>query len=166
MYSLNVAVPGRVRELAHSLYPQLTAFSSIRDHHSILVKRLGDKETYPRLAQRAREVLAGTPPIEAAITGIDYFPDPPRGPAPVVYLAVDSPGLDTVHRKLVDELGAIPDLEGEDYTMHVTLARGGTEQAAERIAAESIEPITWTITELLFWDAHQARSIGTLSLPA
>lgn len=166
MYSLNVAVPGRIRELANRLYPELQSFTSIRQDHSILVKRLGDAEDYPSLAHRTREAVTGTPAIEAAVTGIDYFEAPPQGTAPVVYLTVESPGLDQLHLKLVEELGAIPELEGDNYTMHVTLARGGSEEAAERLANRSIDSIEWTITELLFWDAHRSQRIGSISLPA
>lgn len=166
MYSLNVAVPGRVRELANRLYPELQAFSSIRQDHSILVKRLGNTEDYPSLAHRTRQVVAGTPPIEAAVTGIDYFEAPPNGRAPVVYLIVESPGLDRLHRQLVEQLGAVPELEGDEYTMHITLARGGSQDAADRLAGRSIDPIRWTITELLFWDAHNSRRIGSITLPA
>lgn len=166
MYSLNVAVPGRIRELANRLYPELQAFQSIRQDHSILVKRLGETDDYPSLAHRTREAVTGTPPIEAAVTGIDYFETPPNGPAPVVYLIVESPGLDRLHSRLVEELGAIPELEGDDYTMHITLARGGAQKAAERLADQSIDPIRWTITELLFWDAHNSQRIGSISLPA
>lgn len=166
MYSVNVAVPGRVRQLANELYPRLTSFSSIRQEHSILVKRLGPAEEFGHLSQRTRAALEGTPPIEARITGIDYFSDPPRGPDPVVYLALDSPGLDAVHARLVDELGAIAGLEGDEYTMHVTLARGGDLETAERLAERSVEPIRWTIDELKLWDAHRDRAVGTISLPA
>lgn len=165
MYSVNVDVPGRVRQIASSLYPELMAFSSIREDHSILVKRLGTAEEFNHLSQRTREALSGTPAVEARISGIDYFVDPPRGPGPVVYLALESPGLDAIHARLVEALGAVPELEGEEYTMHVTLARGGDIEDARRLADRQVESVSWTISELKLWDAHRSRAVGTITLP-
>ncbi|MFC6728781.1 2'-5' RNA ligase family protein, partial [Natronoarchaeum mannanilyticum] len=110
--------------------------------------------------------LAGAPAAEARISEVDVFENPPNGAAPVVYLGVESPGLDLAHRTLVDELGAIKGLEGPDYTMHVTLARGGDPEAARRLAEREIEPIEWTVSELEFWDASRAEVVRSVSLPA
>lgn len=166
MYSLNAPVPGRVAALAADLFPQLVGFESIREQHSVLLKRLGDDE-FTHLAERVRRELQGAPTVEARITGIDYFEQPPRGSSPVVYLTVESPGLARLHDQLVEEFGVIDGLEGEDFTMHVTLARGGGDVAAARALAErEIEPITWTITELRLWDAINEEAARTISLPA
>lgn len=165
MYSINVAVPGQVRQLANKLYPELTSFASIRSDHSVLVKRLGKPDVYPHLAQQTREALAGTTPITVTVTGIDYFADPPRGPSPVVYLTLDSPGLDNLHRDLVEEMGAMPELEGQNYTMHITLARDGSIEDAQRLAEKQVEEITWTVNELLLWNAKEAKAAERISLP-
>lgn len=166
MYSLNAPVPGRVSALASELFPQLVVFESIRERHSLLLKRLGDDE-FSHLTERVRRELRGAPAVEAQITGIDYFEHPPRGSAPVVYLVVESPGLQQLHSQLVDRFGAIEGLEGEDYTMHVTLARGGGDvAAARRLADREIEPITWTISELRLWDAVHGEAAARISLPA
>ncbi len=165
MYSINAAVPGRVRALAGSLRPALAAFDSVRDHHSILIKRLGDEQAFASQVKRIRRVISGTQPIQVAVTGIDYFVDPPRGPGPVVYLALDSPGLDKLHAQLIEEFGARPALEGDAYTMHITLARNGDLAAAKRLAERSIDRIDWTITELRLWDASRNRTVSTVSLP-
>lgn len=164
MYSLNAAVPGQVRAVASDLYPQLVPFESIRADHSILVKRFGDTNRFDHLVERARGVLADTDPIPVTVTGIDYFTDTPRGADPVVYLAVESPALDQAHRDLVAELGAIEHLEGEDYTMHVTLARGGEESVARELTAHAIEPVSWTIDEFELYDASADRALGTIQL--
>jgi 2'-5' RNA ligase len=167
VYSLNAAVPGRVRRLADELQPALLPFESIRDRHSILIKRLGGEEAdFQRLSERSRQALAGTPPIEVRIDGIDYFEHPTRGPAPVVYLAVESPGLEGLHERLVDELGAVGGLEGPDYTMHVTLARGGDLADARNLAERSIEPVSFTISELQFYDARHDQVVRRIPLPA
>ncbi|MFW5918024.1 MAG: 2'-5' RNA ligase family protein, partial [Haloferacaceae archaeon] len=143
MYSVNAPVSGDVERLAEELFPRLTAFDTIRRRHALLVKRLSDlaaAQVGPdRLAERLRPVLSGTPAFEVRITGIDYFVDPPRGPGPVVYLAVESPPLRRLHLRLVDEFGAVDDLEGESYVHHVTLARGGSLQDAARLAETEIE---------------------------
>lgn len=149
MYSLNATVPGTVEALAGELRGELLAFETIRDERSMLIKRLGELTSVPRHAKQLRNTLADVGPITATVTGIDVFFDPPAGPGPVVYLAVDSPQLDAIHARLVETYGAVHQLEGSEYTMHITLARGGPESAARRLKTQSIEPITWTITELL-----------------
>jgi len=97
---------------------------------------------------------------------VDYFARPPRGPGPVVYLAVESPGLRRLHRRLVERFGAVPGLEGDDYVPHVTLARGGDPAAAERAATRDVEPVAWTVSELEAWDAERREAIGRIDLPA
>jgi len=164
VYSLNAAVPGRVRRIAGDLYPQLAGFADVREDHSICVKRLGDDEPYKTLANRARTALADAPAFEVAVTGIDYFAEPTSGTAPVVYLTVESPGLEQVHETLVAEFGALPGLEGEAFTPHVTLARDGDVADAERIAERKIDPVTWTVSELDFTDALHDNAIGKIPL--
>ena len=111
MYSLNVPVPGRVARVAAELAPALVDFETIRDEHTLVAKRLGDPDPgeRPRLEQQVRTALSGTgsfsayqrvPPFEARVTGIEYFERPTADLGPVVYLAVESPGIETVHRRL------------------------------------------------------------------
>ncbi|WP_255169184.1 2'-5' RNA ligase family protein [Natrononativus amylolyticus] len=166
MYSINVPVPGRVRGLAADLYPALQGFETIREDHSLLLKRLGDADHVTQLQHRAHRALEGAPAVEARIAEIDYFADPPLGSAPVVYLAVESPGLESIHADLLEAFGTVEGLEGADYVPHVTLARGGTLADAERLAAREIEPITWTVRELEFFDGAYRLPVSRISLPA
>lgn len=168
MYSLNVPIPGQVKRFAADLHPDLFEFDTVRDQHTLVVKRFGDatRAEYIALEQRARRVVRGTPAFEVRIAGIDYFDQPARGEGPVVYLAVDSPGLRSLHQRLVDEFDAIPDIEGDDYVPHITLARGGNHEAARRLAERQFEPLSWTVTSLQFWDATYDEPISTVSLPA
>lgn len=156
MYSLNATVPGTVEALAGELRGELLAFETVRDDRSMLIKRLGELTSVPRHAKLLRQRLTDIGPITATVTGIDFFAAPPVGPGPVVYLAVDSPQLDAIHTRLVETYGAVHQLEGPEYTMHITLARGGSEAAARRLTERSIEPVSWTITELLLM-----RNAGT-----
>ncbi|MFB6079625.1 MAG: 2'-5' RNA ligase family protein [Haloferacaceae archaeon] len=162
MDSLNAPVPGAVRRLAGDLAPVLAAFDRVRERPGLVCKR------FPGHVDRVdvREALAGAPAVEAHVTGVDYFERPVRGPGPVVYLAVESPGLFRIHRRLVDRFGAVPDLEGDDYTPHVTLARGGDRVAAERAAARDVEPVRWTVSRLDAWDADHRETVGSIRLPA
>ncbi len=166
MYSVNVPVPGRVRELAADLYPSLLGFDAVREDHSFLLKRLGDADHVAQLQQRAHRALEGAPAVEARVTGIDYFADPPLGKAPVVYLAVESPGLEAIHADLVDAFGEVDGLEAADYVPHVTLARGGDLEDARRLAQREIEPIRWTVSELEFFDGSYRLPVSRVSLPA
>ena len=167
MFSLNVPVPGEVRRLAGELRPHLTAFDSVRDRKTLVAKRLDDtvEGGRDRIEGRARQALAGAPAFEARVTGIDFFAEPTAGAAPVVYLEVESPGLFRVHGQLVDVFGALDGVEGAKYTPHITLARGGTLEAAERLADRAIDPVTWTVSELRFFDVRYREWMGKVSLP-
>lgn len=184
MYSLNVSVPGEAKRLASELFPRLLAFDRVREEHTLLVKRFGPDrfgsvrknrgtdhegggQELTMLRKRVRPVLDDTPAFEARVTGIDYFEEPTRGPGPVLYFAIESPGLHRVHRRLVTEFGAIQGLEGEEYTPHVTLARGGSVGEARQLASDTaIEPIEWVVSELRFWDPRYRETVGRVSLPA
>ncbi|MFB6167925.1 MAG: 2'-5' RNA ligase family protein [Haloferacaceae archaeon] len=161
MDSLNVPVPGRVRRVAADRRPELAVFDSVREDPSLVCKRFERPPEKRALA----EVLAGTPAFEAAVTGVDFFADPTQGPGPVLYLTVESPGLLDLHRRLVERFGAIPELEGAEYTPHVTLARGGARADAERLAGP-IEPVTWTVPRLFAWNARFKTPEREIPLPA
>jgi hypothetical protein len=160
--SLNVPVPGAVRRLAGDLAPVLAPFERVRERKTMVCKRF--EERVDRAAVRA--ALAGAPAVEARVTGVGFFENPPRGPGPVVYLAVESPGLRRLHRRLVDRFGAVPGLEGDAYVPHVTLARDGDRAGAERAAAREVDPVTWTVSRLDAWDAERRERIGAIDLPA
>lgn len=170
MYSVNVPLPPAVRELTASLRPALAPFDRVRESRSqtLVLKRLPaeDRRAYLEDERRAREALRGAPAVEVAITGIDAFREPPNGPGPVIYLAVESPGLYLLHERLVDAFGAIEALEGESYTPHVTLARGDDEQAIQSLLDREIEPVRFTVDTLEFHDNRHGERIDTISLPA
>lgn len=177
MFSLNVPVPGAVKQLATDLQPRLLDFEQVRDDHTLVVKRFPEAELangHPEhqlatLQERLRPVISGLPAVEAKITGIDAFGQPPRGDGPVVYLRVESPGLHRIHRTLADTFGVVDGLEGDDYTPHVTLARGGATAAAaatEQLRTRAIDPVTWIVSELVIWDARHRQPAARFSLPA
>jgi hypothetical protein len=158
--SLNLPVPGRVRRLAADRRPALAAFDRVRDRHTLVCKR------FERPPDRAAldDALRSVPAFEAAVTGVDLFRDPPRGAAPVVYLTVESPGLRALHDRLVGRFGAVAGLEGEAYVPHVTLARGGSVERAERLAGP-VERVEWTVSELLAWDGRRREPVRSVPLP-
>ena len=178
MYSLNVPVPPAVERLAADLHPKLVPFDRIRDRHTLVCKRFeADEAEYDHLRERLRVALSPTPAFEAQVTGIDAFETPTHGPGPVVYLAVESPGLHDLHRRLVAAFGAVDDdLEGEAYVPHVTLARGGggapertpapgDASAVDRLRAVDVDPITWTVPELHLWSRARREAVWTVSVP-
>jgi len=169
VYSLNVPVPTKVARLAGELARELPAARTrSRGTHTLGIKRLDHNRdrSYARLETRVRELLAGQPPFEIRINGIDQFEDPPVGTAPVVYLVVESEELRALHERLADEFDRIDQLDGEEYDPHVTIARGGSPEQAQKLIDRSIEPIRWRVTELLFWDAERHQAVSHLSLPA
>ncbi|WP_340098529.1 2'-5' RNA ligase family protein [Salinibaculum salinum] len=169
MYSLNVPPPSEVTALAQSLAHDLPmARARARGEHTLVAKRLGvdDRTDFHPVAARVRDALAGTPTFEVRTDGIDYFSEDPIGPSPVVYLAIESPELYRLHRRLCEIIDPVANFEGDDYTPHVTIARGGDIDAADRLAEQGVDPVTWTVTELQFWDAKRSLPAGTVSLPA
>ncbi|MFC6786631.1 2'-5' RNA ligase family protein [Halobaculum halobium] len=175
MYSVNVPVPWSVQRLAASLEPALTGFASIRDRHTLVVKRLDgrDLNDLHRIRERLRPALRGVAPFEVRVTGVDAFEAPPLGDAPVVYLAVeavpqgagdsgddggdaDPAPLRAIHDRLVREFGAVSGLEEADYVPHVTLARGwegagDPADAVSRLRERDLEAVRWTVDELGVW---------------
>ncbi len=165
---MNVPVPPAVERVAADLHGDLHALDSVRERHTLVAKRLGDPggEGYPAVEKRARRVLRGAPAFEARVTGVETFDDPTAGVGPVVYLAVESPGLVDLHRRLAAEFDPAPGVEGDDYVPHVTLGRGGDPATVARLRDREVEPVTWTVTELAFYDARRREQVGTASLPA
>lgn len=169
MYSLNVPLPSDVTRRAVTLARELPiARSRPRGEHTLVVKRLGvgNQTEFQHLAARVRDALASASGFEIRVTGLDYFADPVTDPAPVVYLTVESPGLRRLHRDLVAAIDPVDDLEGPDYTPHVTVARGGSVDAAERLTAHEFDPIKWNVSELVFWNVARSQRAGTVSLSA
>lgn len=169
VYSLNAPVPSAVARLAADLAGELPAARArARGTRTLVVKRLSDggESDDARLEARAREALAGAPACGARVDGVDVFEDVHAGPAPVVYLAVESPGLGALHGRLCEAFEPVAGIEGEEYVPHVTVARGGSVDAARRLAATDVDPIEWTVEELQFWDATREQSVSRVSLPA
>lgn len=168
MHSLNAPVPAVIAERRDDLVDQLSTFERHREHLTLVVKRFGERSpgALVHLEHQLEDILTRWGPIEARITGVDAFVDPPGGPAPVVYFAVDSPGLTSLHMELVDRFGmADPTIEGDRYVPHITLARGGSRVGLSEVTGHPIEPIDWVIDELVLWTARYDRPITHLQLP-
>lgn len=166
MYSVNAPVPASVQRLALDFQGDLLGFDAIRERHTLVVKRLGslDPTDYAATEERVRAILRNVPACEAAVTGIGYFERPASGAAPVVYLAVESPGILAIHDRLAEVFGTADGIEGEGYVPHVTLARGSDWESARRLAEREIEPVRWTIDSLVFWDGRYGEPISEISL--
>ncbi|RLM48124.1 MULTISPECIES: 2'-5' RNA ligase family protein [unclassified Haloarcula] len=169
MYSINVPLPSAVTSLAADLAADLPlAQRRGRGEHTLVAKRLGDGDhaAYARLEAQGREVLRGQPAFEAEISEIEQFETAATGPSPVVYLAVESPGLVGLHERLCERFDPVDEMEGDEYVPHVTVARGGDRDAAARLVEQGIDPIRWTVDELTFYDADRNQPVSRVSLPA
>ncbi|ERG95903.1 2'-5' RNA ligase family protein [Haloquadratum walsbyi] len=182
MFSLNIPLPPKISQLTSSLHAELMAFDNRRERQTLVLKRFETDTTTPRggqisadislpvLRERLRPILtSSTTPnqIEVSITGIDFFENPPGGTAPVVYLAVESQSLMTLHNYLCKSFDAIAGLEGSDYVPHVTLARGGeTADAVQFIKQRSIDPIKWSVNTLQIWDNRYRENAAQINLSA
>lgn len=164
---MNLRVPPAVERLADRLHPRLTAFEQVRERHTLVVKRI-EAGTWEqgggRVRERLRRVLDETKPFPVRIDGLDYFADPPDGRGPVVYLRVESEGINRLHRRLCRKFPVVDDLEGENYVPHVTLARGGRVADAERVAETDIDPVEWTATRALTWDREHREAVDRFRL--
>lgn len=180
VYSLNVPVPGRVAARAGDLAAELSSSRGprgltddtwrIRDGHTLVLKRLTDpaggdaSRTRYHLDARVRDALAGTDPFEARVSRADYFAEATSGSSPVLYLAVESAGLERLHDRLVETFGPLDGVEGPEYVPHVTVARGGALATAERVAGP-VGPVEWTVSELILWSADDGEVTGRIPLP-
>jgi len=172
LFSLNVPLPPGVPRLAAELRPELAAFDRVRERHTLVCKRFdeadlpdrGRERTVAELRSELRPLLRASDAFEVRIDSIDAFEEPATGPAPVVYLAVESPPLVRLHRRLCRAFGAVERIEGDDYVPHVTLARGGDPGAAAALRDRSIETIRWRVGELLVWDPEYREPAARLEL--
>ncbi len=160
MHSCNAPVPPEIARLARGLASECFD-ATPRDRHTLVVKRLGEGNP-PELARQIRSKLSGAAPFEARITGIDLFQNPPVGQRPVAYLAIESPGIMSIHRELCECFEPVEGFEGDEYDPHVTIARGGD---AGKLADRGIEPITWTVESLFVWSPEYGEPVERLSLP-
>lgn len=159
MHSVNVPVPGDIVRLARGLASEcLTA--TPRRGHSLVVKRLPD-ERLRGMVPEIRAVLDGVDPFEIRIEEVDQFRQPPTGTAPVAYLAVDSPGLEQLHRDLCEVFDPVAGFEGKEYDPHVTIARGGD---AASLLGREIEPREWTVDRLAVWHPGREMEVESIAL--
>jgi 2'-5' RNA ligase len=170
-FSVNVPVPPAVRRLADDLAPELAAYDSVRDDFTLVLKRLGNPDSFPATEKRVRGALRGAPAFEARVSEVGAFRNPPVGKAPVVYLAVEGPGIGELHERLCDAFGPVAGMEGEDYVPHVTLARGHTPGPLGRdptasLVGRSVGPVRWDVTELQVRDGIYGETTARVSLPA
>lgn len=169
MYSLNVPLPSEVPRRAAAIARELPrATPRERGTHTLLAKRLGrgDATEFARYEAAAREAVAGTAPFGVRIGRVDVFAEAVTGTSPVVYFAVESPGLIELHERLCERFDPIEDLGGEDYVPHVTIARGGSIDAARAVAGPLDDPIEWTAESLAFYDVERGVRTSEISLPA
>ena len=159
MYSVNVPVPGEIVRLARGLASEcLTA--TARRGHSLVVKRLPD-ERRQEMTAAVRSVLDGVGPFEVQIDRIELFRQPPTGTAPVAYLAVESPELESLHRDLCAAFDPVEGFEGSEYDPHVTIARGGD---AATLLGREIESRTWTVDRLSVWHPGREMAVESIAL--
>jgi hypothetical protein len=161
--SLNVPVPGSIRGHVDSLRPLL---DEDRRDHTLVLKRLGGESHPARTRKRVRRLLRGQPPFAVELAGVGCFEAPARGETPVVYLAVESAALVRLHEDLCEIVDPVPGLEGSAYVPHITIGRATAPDVIERVTARAPEPETWTVSELVFWDARHEEVAGRVSLPA
>lgn len=168
VYSLNAVVPPAADEFRDELAEVLDPFEDRRDPLTLVVKRFGSRSNteLASLTRTLGEMLEQWGPIAAEIDGVDVFVDPPGGPAPVIYLGIRSPGLESLHRQLVDRFGVVDQaIEGAQYTPHITLARGGPRTGIDSVTNTSLPSHEWTIEELMLWTARHDSVVTRFSLP-
>lgn len=181
MFSLNVPLPPAVARLAADLHLKQSGFGRLRDRHTLVCKRFGVEDVPDRVGSGAgapkpaalaalredlRPLLAGTDPLDVAVTGLDVFDAPASGSRPVAYLAVESNALARLHHQLCAAYDAVEGIEGDDYVPHVTVARGGNPEpgvVADLVSAE-IDPIRWRVGAMEVYDPEFREVAATIEL--
>lgn len=163
MYSLNVPLPGEVRRLGRSFHPVLG--SAARETYTLLVKRLDTTDTErPVVEKRVRRVLDDVTPFSITVTHVSAFDDPTTGTGTVLYLAIDSPTLHDIHETLCDVVPPAADVEGPEYTPHITIGRTTDIDRIDSVRTRDIDPVGWTVTTLTFYDAATETTRGHVPL--
>nr|WP_305794480.1 2'-5' RNA ligase family protein [Halomarina rubra] len=159
---MNARVPRSVRTVVEALQRDLPDGCRPRDRLTLVVKRVGEDETDHReLAERARTALAGEPACNARLGRLGAFD---ADGTPVVHLRVESPGLRALHHRLCRAFDPVPAIEGEAYVPHVTLGRGGDWSAVEALCERDVEPVEWTVSDLLLWSNRWREPVASLAL--
>lgn len=161
VFSLNVPVPGAVHRQAAAVRPVLGR--AARDDLTLVAKRLSGPRR-PVVEKRVRETVADTTPFPCRTTHVETFRSPTTGAGTVVYLAIDSPGLETLHRRLCAVVDPEPGVEGEDYVPHVTIGRTTDETVLTTVTARDLDPVEWEVTSLVFYDAAAGTEHGRIDL--
>jgi hypothetical protein len=192
VFSLNVPLPPAVDGIGNQLADSSASLGRIRTRHTLVCKRFADGDvpdpaelpgvagasnsidtpSPPReaalqqLCTTLRAHLASTNPFDLALTGVHAFETPASGAGTVVYLAVESPPLVRLHRRLCAAFGVADGVEGDAYVPHVTLARG-TDPLAVRDALDTdleATPVRWRADALTVYDAQFREVAATLTL--
>ena len=74
---------------------------------------------------------------------------------------MESSGLERLHRRLCERFDPIDGIEGNEYTPHVTVARGGD---AGRLRGRDPDR-EWTVDRLLVWSGRYEEPVETVALP-
>jgi len=75
---------------------------------------------------------------------------------------VESPELHRLHERLCEAFDPVPDMEGEGYVPHVTVARSG--DAAALLDRAPPAPREWTVERLVI--RGRDGPVETVALPA
>lgn len=170
MYSLNVPLPGAVADRVAGVQADLPG-ADFRESPTLVAKRLDPDGTvasgitpFAELRTGVEAALADVSAFPARIDRVGVFEHPPAGTAPVVYLAVESPGLVSLHDRLCRSFAPAPAIEGRDYVPHVTVARGGHAVDARRLDGTAVEPVEWTVDEFTLYDADNGATVDRFAL--
>lgn len=163
MFGLNAPVPHAVRQEAAAFLPLLG--TAAQTQYTLIVKRLTVDDTPQSvMIKRIRQLLDDEEPFPARITTVETFDEPTSGQGTVIYLAVASPGLHTLHERLCTVVPPAPALEGSDYVPHITIGRTTDQAIIDTALARSIEPVSWTVDTLVFYDASTGDRHGRIEL--
>ncbi len=160
MWSLNVTIPQKVSRLIEEMAPALWNWEEICEDPTLVIKRFETKTA--KEETEIRLLLEKIEPFDVQIGNIRTFDIAQRGISPVLYIEVESPGIEALHEMLVGIFGCVKGIEGQDYTPHITLARGECREYIE--FEERPDPIQWEADELEFWHSGKMQKRNKIKL--
>jgi 2'-5' RNA ligase len=152
MSFLGIRIPTETARLFHDIAVPGDKSDSAQLHITLLY--LGNETPIKQLAKAMTAtfgIVQNTPPFWAKVSGVNYFEPGEGKPHPIIapVISSDLMKLQKSLKRAFNKSKIDYDKTYKDYNPHITLAHHN-----EPINKTKIDPIEWTIQEIVLWGGH------------